>query len=158
MLRPNQDRTKVDLDFVVQEGPQSIVDHILIVGNAHTKPEVILRELQFQPGQPIGLQDQFESRRRLSALGLFRRVQVTVLTHGSGNEHDVLVTVEEAPATTIGYGGGIEGFTIAKTGDDGQAVDTFEVAPRGFFDITRRNLFGANRSVSLYTRASLRIQ
>ena len=76
MLRPNQDRTRVDLDFVVQEGPQSIVDHILIVGNAHTKPEVILRELQFQPGQPIGLQDQFESRRRLSALGLFRRVQV----------------------------------------------------------------------------------
>ena len=156
VLRPNQDRTKVDIDFVVQEGPQSIVDHILIVGNAHTKPEVILRELQFQPGQPIGLQDQFESRRRLSALGLFRRVQVTVLTHGSGNEHDVLVTVEEAPATTIGYGGGIEGFTIAKTGDDGQAEDTFEVAPRGFFDITRRNLFGANRSVSLYTRASLR--
>ena len=63
--------------FTVQEGPQSIVDHILIVGNAHTKPDVILRELQFKPGQPLGLQDQFESRRRLSALGLFRRVQIT---------------------------------------------------------------------------------
>ena len=35
----------------IQEGPQTIVDHILIVGNAHTNPEVILRELQFQPGR-----------------------------------------------------------------------------------------------------------
>ena len=101
--RPDGERTIArgsTSTFTVQEGPQSIVDHILIVGNVHTKPDVILRELQFKPGQPIGLQDQFESRRRLSALGLFRRVQITELTHGSGNEHDVLVTVEEAPATT----------------------------------------------------------
>jgi len=155
-VAPSDDRTKADLTFTVREGPQSIVDHILIVGNAHTKPDVILRELQFRPGQPIGLQDQFESRRRLSALGLFRRVQIAVLAHGGDNEHDVLVTVEEAPATSIGYGGGLEGYTKARTGADGQVEDRFEFAPRGFFDIGRRNLFGANRSVSLYTRVSLR--
>ena len=158
-LSASADHTRVDLTFTVQEGPQSIVDHILIVGNAHTKPDVILRELQFKPGQPLGLQDQFESRRRLSALGLFRRVQITVLTHGTGNEHDVLVTVEEAPATTIGYGGGLEAFTtLRSTGPDGQAEEQLEFAPRGFFDIGRRNLFGANRSVNLYTRVSLRSQ
>jgi outer membrane protein insertion porin family len=156
-LTSSVDRTRVDVTFTVQEGPQSIVDHILIVGNAHTKPNVILRELQFKPGQPIGLQDQFESRRRLSALGLFRRVQITELSHGGGNEHDVLVTVEEAPATTVGYGGGVEAYTKRRsTGPEGQAEDRLEFAPRGFFDIGRRNLFGANRSVSLYTRLSLR--
>ena len=156
-VAPSADRTTVDLTFTVQEGPQSIVDHIMIVGNAHTKPDVILRELQFRPGQPIGLQDQFESRRRLSALGLFRRVQITVLSHGAGSERDVLVTVEEAPATSIGYGGGLEAYTILRsTGPDGQAEDQLEFAPRGFFDIGRRNLFGANRSVNLYTRVSLR--
>jgi outer membrane protein insertion porin family len=155
-LTATDDRTRVDLTFTVQEGPQNVVDHILIIGNVHTKPDVILRELQFKPGQPIGLQDQFESRRRLSALGLFRRVQITMLTHGSGTEHDVLVTVEEAPATTIGYGGGLEGYTKVRTGADGQPEDRLEFAPRGFFDIGRRNLFGANRSVNLYTRVSLR--
>ncbi len=103
------------MTFTVQEGPQSIVDHILIVGNVHTKPDVILRELQFKPGQPLGLQDQFESRRRLSALGLFRRVQITEIRHGTGNERDVLVTVEEAPATSIGYGGGVEAFTTLRS-------------------------------------------
>ena len=156
-LSASADHTRVDLTFTVQEGPQSLVDHILIVGNVHTKPEVILRELQFKPGEPLGLQDQFESRRRLSALGLFRRVQITPLTHGIGNEHDVLVTVEEAPATSIGYGGGVEAFTtLRSTGPDGQAEEQLEFAPRGFFDIGRRNLFGANRSVNLYTRVSLR--
>ncbi|HET7219490.1 MAG TPA: POTRA domain-containing protein [Vicinamibacterales bacterium] len=153
----NADKSRVDLAFTVQEGRQTIVDHILIVGNTHTDRDVILRELQFRPGQPLGLQDQFESRRRLSALGLFRRVRITELPHGSGTEHDVLVTVEEAPATSIGYGGGLEATQrLRSTGPEGQAEQHLEFAPRGFFDIGRRNLFGANRSVSLYTRVSLR--
>ena len=151
------DKSRVDLTFTVQEGPQTIVDHILIVGNVHTDRDVILRELQFRPGQPLGLQDQFESRRRLSALGLFRRVRITEVAHGSGNEHDVLVSVEEAPATTIGYGGGVEANQrLRATGPEGTAESQLEFAPRGFFEIGRRNLFGANRSVSLYTRVSLR--
>ncbi len=75
----------------------------------------------------------------------------------SAIEHDVIVTVEEAPATSIGYGGGLEAFTtLRSTGPDGQAEEQLEFAPRGFFDIGRRNLFGANRSVNLYTRVSLR--
>jgi outer membrane protein assembly complex protein YaeT len=154
----SDDHTRVTLVFTVQEGPQTIVDHIMIVGNVHTDPDVILRELQFKPGQPLGLQDQFESRRRLSALGLFRRVRISEVTHGSGNEHDVLVTVEEAPATTIGYGGGLEGSQrlTRSTTEGGTAEDRIEFAPRGFFDVGRRNLFGANRSVNLYTRVSLR--
>jgi outer membrane protein assembly complex protein YaeT len=156
-LAVSDDRSRVDVLFTIQEGPQTIVDHILVVGNRNTDQDVILRELQFRPGQPFGLQDQFESRRRLSALGLFRRVRITELAHGDTNEHDVLVTVEEAPATTIGYGGGVEGYTIRRsTGPGGQPEDHFEFAPRGFFDIGRRNLFGANRSVNLYTRVSLR--
>jgi outer membrane protein insertion porin family len=152
----SDDHTRVALVFTIQEGPQTIVDHIMIVGNLHTKPDVILRELQFKPGGPLGLQDQFESRRRLSALGLFRRVRITELPHGSGNEHDVLVTVEEAPATTIGYGGGVEAsqrLRASTTPDEPE--ERLEFAPRGFFDIGRRNLFGANRSASLYTRVSL---
>ena len=132
-LSASADHTRVDLTFTIQEGPQSIVDHILIVGNAHTKPDVILRELQFKPGGPLGLQDQFESRRRLSALGLFRRVQITALTHGTGNEQDVLVTVEEAPATSIGYGGGLEAFTTLREGPDGQAEDQGRICAARLF-------------------------
>jgi outer membrane protein insertion porin family len=154
--RASADRTRVDVTFEIQEGPQAIVDQILIVGNVHTNPEVILRELQFRQGQALGLQDQFESRRRLSALGLFRRVQITELPHGSNNERDVLVSVEEAPATSIGYGAGIEGLQTLRASEDGQAEERLEFAPRGFFDIGRSNLFGANRSVNVFTRIGFR--
>jgi outer membrane protein insertion porin family len=39
----SSDRSRADLTFAVQEGPQTIVDHILIVGNTHTDPRVITR-------------------------------------------------------------------------------------------------------------------
>lgn len=153
----SEDGTRVDLTFRIEEGPQSLVDHILIVGNRRTNPQVILRELQLRSGQPFGLEAQYESQQRLSALGLFRRVRITQLTRGTGNRHDVLVTVEEAPATTIGYGGGAEASQrLRARGPAGEAQERLEFAPRGFFDIGRRNLFGKNRSVNFFTRVSLR--
>jgi outer membrane protein insertion porin family len=155
----SEDSTEVDLVYHIQEGPQTIVDHILVVGNRTTDPRVVIRELQFQSGQPLGLDSLFESQRRLTALGLFRRVRITELRDSGGNRRDVLITVEEAPRTTVGYGGGVEGMQVLRaTGPGGEAEEHLEFAPRGFFEVTRRNLGGKNRSVSFYARASLRPQ
>lgn len=151
-----EDRSRVDLTFKITEGPQTLVDHILIVGNVRTDPKVIRREIVLQPGQPLGLTDLIESRRRVAALGLFRRVQITEITHTGSTKHDVLVTVEEAPSTTIGYGGGLEASRRLQQAGTGAAEEQLEFAPRGFFEIGRRNLGGRNRSVNLYTRISLR--
>ena len=151
------DRTRADLTFVVQEGPQTIVDHILIVGNTHTDPRVILNEMKLKTGAPLGREDRDESQRALSALGLFRRVRITELRHGSGTRQDVLVTVDEAPMTTISYGGGVEADQVlTATGPEGEARQQLEFAPRGFFNIGRRNVGGRNRTLDLYTRVSVR--
>ncbi len=151
------DGTRATLPFRIEEGPQTIVDHILVVGNTKTDQNVILRELQLHPGQPLGAADLLESQRRLSALGLFRRVRIAPLPHGSPLNPDVVVTVEEAQRTTIGFGGGAEiDRTLRATGPGGEAQEHVEFAPRGFFEVVRRNLGGKNRSVSLYTRLSLR--
>jgi outer membrane protein assembly factor BamA len=147
---------RADLTFKIQEGPQTIVDHILIVGNTRTNPGVIRRELQFREGEPLGIEAIAESHRRLTALGLFRRVRIAALPHGSPTNPDVIVTVEEALRTTIGYGGGAEIDRILTEAPTGEAQQTFEVAPRGFFEVGRRNLGGKNRSVNLYTRLSVR--
>jgi outer membrane protein insertion porin family len=153
----SDDSTRMDVVYEVEEGPQTIVDHILVVGNSRTDPRVVLRELQFRPGDPLGLDSIFESQQRLASLGLFRRVRITQLAHGPVSRRDVLVTVEEAPRTTIGYGGGLEGTQrLRATGPGGEAREELEFAPRGFFEVGRRNLGGKNRSVSLYARASLR--
>jgi outer membrane protein insertion porin family len=150
------DGTRADLKFQIHEGQQTIVDHILIVGNTRTDSRVITRELLLQEGKPLGQEDVIESQRRLGALGLFRRIRIDPLSHASGGSTDVLVTVEEAATTTISYGGGLEVSRLLRAGAGGGAEERLELAPRGFFDVGRRNIGGKNRSVNLYSRLSLR--
>lgn len=151
------DGSRADVRFVVSEGPQIVVDRIMIVGNSRTATSTISRELLLRPGEPLGYSALLESRQRLSALGLFRNVRITELTHTGESRRDILVEIEEAPPTTLGYGGGVEGGTrLRPTGVAGRAEERFETAPRGFFEIGRRNLWGKNRSVNLFTRVSLR--
>ncbi len=152
----SKDGTTADVTFAITEGPQTVVDHILIVGNTRTDPEVIRRELRIREGQPLGLEDVVESRRRLSVLGLFRRVQITPLPRTPVEHRDIVVSVEEALRTTVSYGGGAEVNRLLRpTGPEGQAEPHYALAPRGFFEVDRRNVGGKNRTVSLSTRLSL---
>jgi hypothetical protein len=149
--------TRANVLFTITEGPQVLVDHVIIVGNRRTSTATIQRELTLKPGEPLGYAARIESQQRLTALGLFRRINITELTHSGESRRDVLVQVEEAPPTSISYGGGLEGQTILRpTGPNGQAEERFELAPRGSFEITRSNLWGKNRSLDLFTRASLK--
>jgi len=149
--------TRANVQFAVSEGQQVIVDHVIIIGNRRTSTATIQRELTLRSGEPLGYAARIESQQRLSALGLFRRVNITELTHESESRRDVLVQVEEAPPTTVSYGGGLEGGTrLRPTGPGGAAEEHFELAPRGSFEITRSNLWGKNRSIDLFTRASLK--
>lgn len=149
--------TRADLRLSITEGQQVLVDRIIIVGNRRTSTETIRRALLLEPGEPLGYAARVESQQRLAALGLFRRFNIVDLPHGSEPRRDILVEVEEAPPTTLGYGGGLEGGTrLRPTGAEGQAEERFDVAPRGFFEIGRRNLFGKNRSVNLFTRVALK--
>ena len=150
--------TQADIRFTVMEGPQAIVDHIIIVGNERTSAKIIQRELLLKPNEPLGYSALVESQQRLSALGLFSRVRIDELSHGGQARRDVLVQVEEAPPTTLSYGGGIEAGSILRTSETGQAEEHVEFVPRAFVEIGRRNMWGKNRSVDLFTRAALRSQ
>jgi outer membrane protein assembly factor BamA len=150
------DGTRVSVTFTIREGPQIFVDHVLIVGNARTSPETIERELQVKPGDRFNLAAITESRRRLTTLGLFRRVDIQELRHGEETRRDLLVTVEEAPPTTIGFGGGVEFRSrVVQAANSTAAVDQLELAPRGSFQIGRRNLFGKNRAADFFSSVSL---
>jgi len=156
-VKPNvtTDGTRADLQFDVREGPQVTVDHVIIVGNARTSAETIEAELRLRAGDPVGREAMFDSQRRLSALGLFRRVNITEVGHGDERRRDLLVSVEEAAMTTIAYGGGIEGGRKVVQEVNGQAGERFEFAPRASIELSRRNLFGKNRSATLFASGSL---
>lgn len=150
------DGTRFSLRFVIHEGPRILVDHVLIRGNTRTKSSTIDRALGLRAGMPLTMTELLDAQRRMSELGLFRRVQLTALEAGTTDRRDILVVVEEAPVNTIGYGGGLEGTQVLRPNEQGVPVQMLEVSPRGFFEIGRRNLFGKDRSVDLFLRGAIR--
>ena len=152
----SEDLQRLDVHWAITEGPQTIVDRVLVSGNARTDVDLIRREIPLKTGSPLSDELIIDSQRRLAELGLFRRVRIVELPHSGSLRRDVLIELEEAPATTIDYGGGLEAGRRARPSDDSQATDRIDIAPRAFFQISRRNLWGKNRSVTLFTRVSLR--
>jgi outer membrane protein insertion porin family len=151
------ERQFVAVTWSVREGEQITVDRVLINGHVRTSVELIKRELTMQPGSPLSDDAVIESQRRLAETGLFRRVRITELPRTGAATRDVLVELEEAEATTVTFGGGFEVGRRLRQGDTGeQADEQIDVAPRGFFDISRRNFWGKNRSVTLFARVTLR--
>jgi outer membrane protein insertion porin family len=150
--------TRVAVVFAIREGSQVFVDRVLIIGNVRTSTDTIERELQVKAGERFSLSAVNESQRRLTSLGLFRRVQITELRHGAETTLDLLVTIEESPPTTIGYGLGAEGRMLARQDENGVATERFDLAPRTFFEYGRRNLFGKNRSINFFGSVSFHLQ
>ena len=147
--------TRADLHFIVSEGPQVFVDQVIIMGYQRIGRATIERELLVSGGEPLGAAAVLESQRRLAALGLFRRVSVTTRPHGSEPRRDVVVQVEEAPPVSLDYGGGVGAERrLRPTAAGGLAEERLDVSPRGFVQLTRRNLWGKNRSASIFSRVS----
>jgi outer membrane protein insertion porin family len=151
------DQQLVTLTWNIREGDQIKIDRVLITGNSRVATDLIRRELTIQSGTAISEDAMLESQRRLAELGLFRRVRITELPRTGSLTRDVLIEVQEADTTTIDYGGGIEVSGIGGRADDGSgATDKIDIGPRGFFSISRRNLWGKNRSVTLFGRVTVR--
>lgn len=146
----------VAVTWMIREGEQITVDRVLINGNDRTSAELIRRELTIQPGGPVSDEAMLDSQRRLAALGLFRRVRVTELPRTGSPTRDVLIDLEEADTTTLDYGGGLEVGGIGGRDENGLPTDKIDIGPRGFFSISRRNLWGKNRSVTLFGRVTMR--
>jgi outer membrane protein insertion porin family len=148
---------------VVAEGPRTVVNRIIIVGNKRVSQATILAAVALKPGQTLGSADRAALQQRLAELGLFRRIAITEAPHAGGETgSDLVITVDESPATSVAFGGGVEaGFRARTTAVDASGhilstVDKLEIAPRASMEIGRSNLWGKNRSVSLFSGISLR--
>jgi outer membrane protein insertion porin family len=147
---------------VIAEGPRTVLDRVIIVGNKRVSQETILTAVALRQGQALGTTDRIDLQQRLAELGLFRRIAITEAPHSGGETGtDLVITVEESPATTLAFGGGVEAGLRPRTeslNPDGSrnTVDKLEFAPRASVEVGRSNLFGKNRSVSLFSGISLR--
>lgn len=143
---------------VVAEGPRAVLDRVIIVGNRRVSRETILAAVALTPGQSLGSADRLALQQRLAETGLFRRVTITEAPPTSGDPGtDLVITVEESPATSIAFGGGLEAGFRTRTASNGvDTVEKLEVSPRASFEVGRSNLWGKNRSVTLFSGVSLR--
>jgi outer membrane protein insertion porin family len=128
----------VTVAFELVEGELTRVGRVLISGLTATRREVVERELQIKPGDPLNAVDLSETRRRLDATRIFDRVDVEVQGAADAPFRDVQIAVREAKPWRFEFGVGYateEGF-------------------RGFVTLGHDNLFGTGRSASVTQRAS----
>ena len=151
-----RDRTSIDVTYSIREGPQVLIDHVLIAGSDKTDASIVEKQLQLHAGDPLSRDAVIDTQRRLQSLGLYRTVSISELRHGEENRRDLLVRVEEGPSREIIWGGGGELARRVEQSDTGPtAEEVFDVAPRGSFQISWRNLFGTNRSTTVYSSLTL---
>jgi outer membrane protein insertion porin family len=96
-----------DLVYRITEGPRIFVGTIAVEGNEFTRDEIILRELEFHPGEVLSRELVDRSRAQLYASGYFSRVDI--LPRGdasSGAQVDVVVRVQERTMRFVGLGVG----------------------------------------------------
>ncbi|MEO8481430.1 MAG: POTRA domain-containing protein [Acidobacteriota bacterium] len=151
----SEDGTDVSVTVTINEGPQVRIGQISVVGNRAVSEAYILREMHLVAGQPAGDAALAQARRRLAEMG-FRRVTISTTPGATEQEVRVIVSVTEAPRISLAYGGGLEGGRQLRRAVGGGFEDYLGFAPRGSFEIGRRNLGGRNRSLNLYSRVSFK--
>jgi outer membrane protein insertion porin family len=99
----------INVDYKIDEGTQSYIEHINISGNTRTKDKVIRRELAVYPGEVYNTNLVDVSKTRLENLGYFskdRGVQIYPSDTDIPGRKDVNVLVQEARTGSFNFGAG----------------------------------------------------
>ena len=119
--------SKIDVTFTIEEGNQSFVQRINIIGNTRTKDKVIRREVLVTPGEIYSTTRVETSKKRLDNLGYFSRVETYPEETGVVGRKDLTVQVEEKRTGSLNFGAGFS--TIDN-------IVGFVELTQGNFDIT----------------------
>lgn len=153
-MSPADAPNRVRLTYQITEGRQIEVSKVLLTGYQFTRPGVIARQVQIEPGGPLREGEVVDTQRRLYNLGVFNRVTIAPQNpNGTDPEKAVVVDTEEGKRYTIGYGGGFEVQRLAG-GSNNPGGTTIGASPRGIFEIARSNMFGRAQTLSFKARAS----
>ena len=157
------DPTRTDVTLNVDEGQQVFIDQVLLSGITHTRPAIVQNQLRVKAGGPLNQAALLETQRNLYNLALFSEVNAAVQNpSGNAPSKNVLVQVTEARRWDVTYGFGFEaqtgtpgvvpgqtrGQTAAQNGQAG-------VSPRVSIDVSRINLFGTTKSLTLHATYGL---
>jgi outer membrane protein insertion porin family len=129
---------EVDVIVPVERGPLVRFERIEVRGNTKTRDKVVRRELEVNEGEPFHETKLERSRRRVTALGYFERVDVSTEQGSAPDKMNVYVEVSERPTGTFQVGAGFS------------SVESFIATAQ----IQQANLFGNGQSLSLQAQIS----
>jgi outer membrane protein assembly complex protein YaeT len=148
--------SSVDLVYTVHEGSRQFVRQVIYTGNRTTRPRLINRTLELNPGDPLSPTAITDTQRRLYDLGVFARVDAAIQDpDGDTYRKYVLFDLEEARRYSLALGLGAE---IARIGGCSTCLDApagqTGFSPRISLNLSRSDLWGLTHSLSLRLRAS----
>ncbi len=153
---PGSQNYRVDLTYTIRTGKRQFVRNVLVRGLETTRPSLVDRRITLRPGDPISQNKIAESQQKLYDLGIFSKVQ-TAIQNPDGEEETKYVLFDLDEANRYSFNAGIG----AQLGRIGGGVTTFDepagttgFSPRISLGISRLNLFGMGRTLSLQTRFS----
>lgn len=139
-LEWSDDKRAVKVAFEVKPGSRTRVGDVVVAGLKQTREQVVRRELGFAPGEPFSPAKILDAQRRLQGLGTFERVSAREIVPGAGATQPLVIALEEAPRASVAYGLGYAERDLL----------------RGSVEVTLRNLYGMDRSLSSFARVSFR--
>ncbi len=123
----NDDQTLVDVHLAIDEGPQAVVDRVILRGQRRSRDDVLHRFIKLESGDAVSRRRLLEVERDLYRLGIFSKVDVDQRSVAESNEQrDVVVRLEEGRRYRLAYG-------FSYHSDDG---------PGGLLSVTRANIGG----------------
>ena len=128
---PDPTTQEVDVVVPIQRGALVHFGRIEVQGNTKTRDKVIRRELEIVEGDKFSESKLERSRRRVTALGYFERVDLTTQNE-SDNTVGVMVEVAEKPTGTFQVGAGFS------------SIENFIATAQ----IQQANLFGNGQTLS----------
>ncbi len=153
---PGPTPQRIHLQYVITTGKREYVRSVLVRGLETTRPSLVASRILLKPGDPISQNRIAESQQKLYDLGIFSRVQ-TAIQNPAGEEDNKYVLFDLDEAAKWSFTGGIG----AQLGRIGGGVTTFDepagttgFVPRISLGISRLNVLGLGRTISLQTRFS----
>jgi outer membrane protein insertion porin family len=129
---------QVDIVVPIKRGPTVHIERIEVKGNTKTRDKVIRREVVIEEGNLFSETGMEASKRRITALGYFDRVDVSTEQGSSPDKIIINIEVTEKPTGTFQVGAGFS------------SIESFIATAQ----VQQANLFGNGQSLALQAQVS----
>jgi outer membrane protein insertion porin family len=129
---------EVDIIVPIRRGPPVRIERIEVKGNTKTRDKVLRREMEIDEGQLFSESGLEHSKRRITALGYFERVDVSTEQGSAPDKIIINFEIAEKPTGTFQVGAGFS------------SVENFIATAQ----VQQANLFGNGQSLALQAQLS----